>query len=182
MEILSTNTSKSNILTELMVVFGGVFLLFAASQIEIPLKPVPINLGTVAVMLLGLTYTPPRALESLFIWLGLAAIGLPVLAGFNGGLPRFAGPTAGYLMGYVTAAYLMAVLKEKYALNSWLSDALLCLMGTVIVFSLGVAWLSQLIGLENALLGGVLPFILPGFVKAGLLCTALQIIRHYRRG
>jgi biotin transport system substrate-specific component len=181
MNILSTIKSKSTIGNELMVVLGGVLLLFAASQIEIPLKPVPINLGTVAVMLIGLTYTPQRVLETFFLWFGLVAIGLPLLAGFNGGLAKFAGPTAGYLMGYVTAAYLMATLKEKFSLNSWGSDALLCLMGTLIVYCLGVMWLSQLIGFENALISGVLPFILPGVVKAGLLCVGLQIIRHYRR-
>ncbi|MBP9692361.1 MAG: biotin transporter BioY [Alphaproteobacteria bacterium] len=181
MNILSTIKSKSTIGTELMVVLGGVLLLFAASQIEIPLKPVPINLGTVAVMLIGLTYTPRKVIESFFMWFGLAAIGLPLLSSFGGGIAKFAGPTGGYLMGYVTAAYLMATLKEKYSLNSWISDALLTLMGTVILYVLGVAWLTYLIGFTNALMHGLLPFILPGIVKGGLLCVGLQIVRHYRR-
>ncbi len=182
MKILSTIKSQSSVWNELMVVLGGVILLFAASQIEIPLKPVPITLQTVAVMLIGLTYTPRRAVEAHLIWLGLAAVGLPVLSGFAGGLAYFGGPTLGYLVGFVLSVYVMAMLKEKYSLNSWISDALLCLLGTVIVFSLGVAWLSQLIGFSNALMHGVVPFILPGLVKAGLLCTALQIIRHYKAG
>ncbi|MBS0271147.1 MAG: biotin transporter BioY [Proteobacteria bacterium] len=165
-----------------MVVFGGVMLLFAASQIEIPLQPVPITLQTVAVMLIGLTYTPRHALQSLLIWLGLAAAGLPVLSGFAGGFAYFGGPTLGYLVGFVISVYLMATFKQRFSLNSWTSDVMLCLMGTAILFSLGVAWLSRLIGLENAITHGVLPFILPGIVKAGLLCTALQIIRHYKRG
>ena len=182
MQILSTVKSKSTVLNELMVVFGGVLLLFAVSQVEIPLKPVPINLLTVGVMLIGLTYTPRRALESHLAWIGLAAAGLPVLAGFSGGLDRLAGPTAGYIVGCVTAAVLMATLKEKFSMNSWISDALLCCLGTIIVYSLGVAWLSQLIGFSNAFMSGVVPFILPGIVKAGLLCTTLQILRHYKRG
>jgi biotin transport system substrate-specific component len=182
MKILSIDLSKSNILNELMVVFGGVALLFAASQIEIPLKPVPITLQTVAVMLIGLTYTPRQALESFLIWFGLAAIGFPVLSGLAGGIGHLSGPTAGYLSGFIISAYLMAVIKQKFSLNSWKSDVSLCLMGTVIVLSLGVTWLTQLMGAENAFLGGVLPFIFPGIVKAGLLCTALQIVRHYKRG
>ena len=64
MEILSTIKSKSKSLNEIMVVLGGVILLFAASQVEIPLQPVPITLQTVAVMLIGLTYSPRRAVES----------------------------------------------------------------------------------------------------------------------
>ncbi|OJW47572.1 MAG: hypothetical protein BGO67_04290 [Alphaproteobacteria bacterium 41-28] len=182
MDILSTIKSKSTVLNELMVVFGGVLLLFAVSQVEIPLKPVPINLLTVGVMLIGLTYTPRRALESHLVWIGLAAAGFPVLAGFSGGLDRLVGPTGGYILGCATSAVLMSVLKEKFSLNSWISDVLLCGLGTIIVFILGVAWLSQLVGFTNALMHGLVPFILPGIVKAGLLCTALQILRHYKRG
>src|SRR3990167_9654210 len=99
MDILSTVKTKPSALHELMITLGGVALLFAASQVEIPLYPVPVNLQTVVVMLIGLTYTPRRALESHLIWLGLAAVGLPVLSGFGGGLPHFTGPTAGYLVG-----------------------------------------------------------------------------------
>lgn len=181
MNILSTIKSKSTIGNELMVVLGGVLLLFAASQIAIPLKPVPITLQSVAVMLIGLTYSPKRALESILLWYGLIAVGFPLLAGFVGGIDRFVGPAGGYLAGFALAAYLMAFLKEKYSLNSWISDALLTLMGTVILYVLGVAWLTYLIGFENALISGLLPFILPGIVKGGLLCVGLQIVRHYRR-
>ncbi|HUX80488.1 MAG TPA: biotin transporter BioY [Alphaproteobacteria bacterium] len=182
MQILSTIKSKSPVLNELMVVFGGVLLLFAASQVEIPLKPVPITLQSVAVMLIGLTYSPRRALESILIWFGLAAAGLPVLSGFGGGIAHFTGPTLGYLIGFLIAPYLMATLKEKYSLNTWVSDALLCLMGTLILYFTGVTWLTYLIGFSNAVMHGLVPFILPGIVKAGLLCTALQILRHYKRG
>jgi biotin transport system substrate-specific component len=169
-------------LNEILVVLGGVLLLFAASQVEIPLKPVPITLQTVAVMLIGLTYTPRRAVEAHLIWLGLGAAGLPVFAGFAGGIACFSGPTLGYLVGFVVSSYVMATMKEKYALNTWISDAGLCILGTLIVYTLGVIWLSQLIGFSNAIMHGVVPFILPGLVKAGLLCTSLQILRHYRRG
>lgn len=182
MQFLSDVKSKTIVWKELMTVLGGVILLFAASQVEIPLNPVPITLQTVAVMLIGLTYSPRRAVESHLIWLGLGAVGIPVFSGFAGGMSHVVGPTAGYMAGFVVSTFLMATLKEKFSLNSWRSDVLLCLMGTLIVYSLGVAWLSYLIGIEGAFVHGFLPFILPGFVKAGLLCTALQILRHYRRG
>jgi biotin transport system substrate-specific component len=173
-------TTKSKTLNDLIVVFGGVILLFAASQIEIPLKPVPITLQTVSVMLIGLTYSPRKALETHLLWLGLGVAGLPVLAGLGSGIAHFSGPTAGYLVGFVLSTYVMALIKEKFELNSFLSDAMLCLMGTVIVFACGVIWLSQLIGNMNALMVGVVPFIIPGVVKAGILCSALQILRHFK--
>lgn len=182
MKFLDITRVKGDVLNELLVVLGGVALLFGGSQVEIPLKPVPINLMTVAVMLIGLTYTPRKAIESLLIWIGLGAVGFPVFSGFGGGIHHLMGPTAGYIAGCTLAAFLMATLKEKFTLNSLVFDALLCLLGTSLVFLLGVAWLSNLIGFEGAVVHGFLPFILPGFLKAGLLCAGLQIIRYYRRG
>ncbi len=173
--------ATSKVWNELLVVFGGVFLLFAASQIEIPLEPVPITLQTVAVMLIGLTYSPRRAVEAILLWVGLCAAGVPVLAGFSGGLAKLIGPTGGYIAGFLVAAFVMAALKQKLSLNSWRSDAVLTLLGTLIIYTSGVLWLSHLIGVENAFYHGVVPFILPGLVKAGLLCTALQLLRHVRR-
>lgn len=182
MAFLVAIKTKSKTLNDVLAVLGGVVLLFAASQVEIPLKPISITLQTVAVMLIGLTYTPRRALESHLIWIGLGAIGCPMFYGFSGGMGVLVGPTAGYIAGFVVSTYLMATLKEKLSLNGWRNDMLLCLMGTVIIFALGLFWLSLLVGLPNAFIYGIVPFILPGLVKAGLLCTALQILRHYRRG
>lgn len=181
MEVLSVIKSKSKSLQDVMVVVGAVILLFAASQVEIPLKPISITLQTVAVMLIGLTYTPRRALEAHLAWIGLGALGFPMFYGFSGGGHILVGPTAGYIVGFVVSTYFMATLKEKFSLKGWFYDALLCLMGTIIIFVFGVIWLSYLIGFSNALIHGVLPFILPGVVKAALLCTGLQILRSYRR-
>ena len=69
MYFLSTLKAKSTPLYDLFIVCGGVLLLFAASQVEIPLHPVPITLQTVAVMLIGLTYTPRHALQAHMLWL-----------------------------------------------------------------------------------------------------------------
>lgn len=167
--------------SELLVIFGGTALLCAASQIEIPLEPVPVTLQTVAVMLIGLTYSPRRAVEVIGLWIALAAAGFPVLAQFSGGIPPLIGPTGGYIAGFVLAVYCMATLKQKFSLKSWKADVLLTLLGTCIVYLTGFLWLSHFIGPSNALHYGIVPFILPGFIKGGLLCTALQILRHARR-
>jgi biotin transport system substrate-specific component len=174
-------SAKSKSLTDLWIVLGGVALLFAGSQIEIPVQPVPITLQTVAVMLIGLTYSPRKAFEAHLLWLGLACVGLPVLSGFGSGFAHLTGPTAGYLIGFVVSATLMAFLKEKLELNSMVADAVLCLVGTGIVFTFGLIWLSKLIGFNAAVTHGFMPFILPGFLKAGILCSALQIVRYWKK-
>src|SRR3990167_4034185 len=122
MKFFAKAQTNSTFLTELLTVMGGAFLLFAASQVEIPLRPVPITLQTVAVMLIGLTYSSRQGLKAYLLWFGMGVAGLPVFSGFGCGIVHFAGPTGGYLMGFVIASFVMATLKEKLSLNSWKSD------------------------------------------------------------
>lgn len=181
MNTLTTFQAKSTLWTQALAVLGGALLLFACSQIQIPLHPVPITLQTVAVMVLGLTYSPRRVLQTYGLWLGLAALGVPVLAGLAGGYGALMGVSAGYFIGFVLASFSMAFLKEKLALNSWKADLALVTLGSVCVFACGLTWLTHLIGWNQALLYGLYPFIVPGLIKAGVLCSVLQVVRQ-RRG
>lgn len=182
MQRLTAFQTKSILWTDLMMVIGGALLLFACSQIRIPLHPIPITLQTVAVMIVGLTYSPRRVLETYGLWLGLAALGVPVLSGLSGGYGVLMGPSAGYFVGFVLASYSMAFLKKQLALNSWKGDLMLVLWGSFCVFFCGVSWLAHAIGWHDAFVYGLYPFILPGIVKAGVLCTALQVVRQRHRG
>ena len=181
MKLFVKTQSNSLFLIEFFTVAAGAVLLFAASQVEISLHPVPINLQTVAVMLIGLILSPRQGLKAYLLWFGMGAAGFPVLSGFGCGIAHFAGPTGGYLLGFVVASFIMATLKEKLSLNSWKSDASLVTLGTAIVFVCGVFWLSRLIGWSAAFYGGVVPFIFPGIIKGALLCSSLQIVRYARQ-
>lgn len=178
MSIFVKTKEKQTVLQDLLLIAGGAILLFAASQVDIPLKPVPITLQTVGSALIGLTYSPRRALGSHLLWIGAAALGLPVLHGFSSGI---IGPTAGYIFGMAASAYGMSLVKQKFDLNSFFYDTLLTLMGTGVVFFFGILWLAEFIGLGAAITQGLLPFILPGIAKAGVLCLALQAVRQARR-
>ena len=156
----------------------GVLLLTALSQVSIPLEPVPVTLQTVAVMLLGLTYSPAVAVKAVLAYLGLGALGVPVFASFSSGAWILTGKTAGYLWGFAVAAGLMAYLKDRFELQSvWRHDLLLCLIGTLVIFVIGVSWLSLLIGPQAAITYGLVPFILPGLAKALLLVGARRALR-----
>lgn len=163
---------------ELAFVISGTVLLAVASKIFIPLKPVPITLQPTAVLLLALTYTQRRAFQSVLLWIGMGAAGLPVFATANIGLPI--GPTAGYIYSYLLITALIPYLREKIAVKSWFADMGLCLIATLINFGLGISWLSTFIGFEKAIEMGLLPFIIPGIIKAGLLCGALKALRAYK--
>jgi biotin transport system substrate-specific component len=150
----------------------GVLLMVAASKICIPIKPVPITLGSAAALLLGLTYTPRAAFETLAIWLGLAACGLPVISS-----PALLGPSSGYLLGCLIAAPMMAYLLQKTAHSAWFL-LLTVLLGNIIIYGCGIAWLTNYMDLLAAVQVGFLPFILPGCVKALLLAAGVRLVRQ----
>lgn len=148
------------------MVVVGVGLLAASSHLAIPMVPVPITLQTLAVTVVGATYGWRLGVLTVLIWLGLAALGLPVLSG-SSGLSAFTGPTAGYLLAFPFAAGLTAWLvargwgaqRPAMAFVAFLGGNALCL-------ALGWSWLALNIGALPALMHGVLPFIPGALIKA----------------
>lgn len=169
---MALNEKAHPLAKEALFVVAGAFLLTLLSQVSIPLEPIPVNLQTVGVLVIGLTYAPRAAFLSMVTFLMMGAAGMPVFSNFSGGAHIFAGPTAGYLLSFPVAAGMMALLKERFALNSrWHLLALACL-GQTLVFMGGVGFLAHLIGPKNALLVGFLPFLLPGIAKT-IITTAM---------
>ncbi len=153
----------------------GILLLAAASKICIPITPVPITLGSAAVLLIGLTYTPRAAFETVAGWLGLAAFGLPVISS-----PALLGPSSGYFMGFLIAAPTMAYLLQKTERPSAWFLLSMVLLGNFIIYSLGITWLLNYMDLLAAARVGLFPFILPGCIKAVLLATGIRLVRKKR--
>ncbi len=173
--------SLQNTYTSLFKLAVGVILLFACSQLTIPMQPVPITLQTVAVMLIGLTFSPTEAMRTVGTFLVLGAVGLPVFAGFNSGVVYMFGKTGGYLFGFLLAAVTMAHLQYK-APKTILNTVLTCLVGLGVLYTCGVLWLSTFVGLKPAFAHGLAPFVLGELVKATLLSGALVSINYFRRG
>ncbi len=155
----------------------GVGLLFACSQIQIPLKPVPITLQTVAIMLIGLTYKPRQAFEVIFAYLLLGATGVPVFSEFSGGYAYLLGPTGGYFVGFLVAAPLTAWIFSKITHKTWGGIFASCIVGQAMIYIFGVAWLTKFIGFDAAIQSGVVPFILPGVFKTILLASIVKALR-----
>lgn len=177
MKVASFVASNINIRSESLKVVLGSLLLFASGQIAIPLEPVPIVMTTVGVMLIGLLYERRTALLAVLAYISAGAVGLPVFQGFAGGIIHLYGPTAGYIIGFAFAVLVMTLLREKFGLKSFWGMLLNCTIGTLVIFIPGVLWLTILMGFQDALKFGVMPFIIPGVLKAFCLTGALQIIQ-----
>jgi biotin transport system substrate-specific component len=165
---------RSSTVTQVLM---GVLGLSLMSQITIPLNPVPITLQTVAVLLIGLVYRRKEAFLTMASYLALGSVGLPIFANYSGGIAKLLSPVGGYYVGFMLAVVIMAYVREKISKDTLVSDIGLSFLGSAILYTLGVAWLAYFIGFVPALMGGVVPFILPGLVKSVLLGGILRYVR-----
>jgi len=140
---------------------------------SVPLGPVPLSLCTLMLYLAAWVLSPGRVLAAVTVYVLLGAAGLPVFAGFLGGMGRLAGPTGGYILGYLPLSVVCA----------WFVRRRLCLLGmvlgTVVLYAVGTFWFCVQTGTAagGALAVCVLPFLPGDFMKIGaarLLGPALR--------
>jgi biotin transport system substrate-specific component len=153
-----------------LAVIGSILLTLSA-KIQVPFWPVPMTMQTFVVLVLGVAYGWRLAGATVLLYLAQGALGLPVFAG-GGGPAYIAGPTGGYLVGFLLAAIAVGWLAERGWARSWTSTLAAMLIGTAIIFACGIGWLSTLIGLPKAISAGLVPFLLSEAVKIAL-ATAL---------
>lgn len=158
------------------VVLGTLFLALA-SYVEVPMLPVPVNMQTFAVALIGALYGWRLGAVTVVAWLGQAALGMPVLSGGAAGAHHFVGPTAGYLFAFPLAAALSGWLAER----GWNGNRVVfafvgMLLSNAACLVLGAAWLAAMIGLEPAIVHGVTPFLVGAVLKSALGAAILKLL------
>lgn len=157
-------------------IMAAIICVVGPITIPIPFGPVPISLATLVMFLSVYVLGTRRALAAAALYLLIGAIGVPVLSGFSGGIARFAGPTGGYLIGYLPM--VLAAGLFHYKLGDRTGRKVLCsvlgmILGTLICYSLGTAWfcISASLELRQALIACVVPFLPADAVK--IACAAL---------
>ncbi len=162
-------------LRDLLLVFTGSVLVALLAQVRIPLPftPVPITGQTFGVLLIGASLGSKRGAASLLLYLAEGLAGLPAFAGGASGFSALAGPTGGYLIGFVAAAYLVGLLAERGLDRRFLSALPIFLAGEAVIYLFGVSWLSILIGVQKAFVDGLFPFLVGDGLK--LIAAALTL-------
>ncbi|HEX6981687.1 MAG TPA: biotin transporter BioY [Balneolaceae bacterium] len=151
----------------LCAVFVALTAVFA--QIEIPLPYVPISGQTLAVGLTAIVVGSRLGALTMLCYVALGAAGAPVFAGFGSGMQVLAGPTGGYILGFIFAAFVTGFMLEKNGFT--LKMALFAnIIGMMIILIFGVIRLKYVTGLgwNEALAAGVYPFVITGVIKAFL--------------
>lgn len=151
----------------------GTAIMAIAAKIQVPFYPVPMNLQTLAVFGIAAAFGRNLAVATMLLYLLEGFAGLPVFAGPAAGPAYFTGPTAGYLAGFVIAAFIVGTAADKGWSQSAGKMFGAMLVADVIVFALGFAWLATLIGSTKAFEFGVAPFVLADILKIAIASLAV---------
>ena len=151
-------------------VMAAVICVLGPISMAIPISPVPISLASMAVYLAVTVLGMKLGTLSCLIYLLLGLVGLPVFSGGSAGAAKLFGPTGGYLVGYLFLALIAGAFVGRYTENKWKSIAFAALgmvLGTMVLYALGTAWLAYSAGMDfqAALWAGVIPFIPGDLVK-----------------
>lgn len=184
---MNTESSKANkklttYQLTLTAVMTAVICVLSPISLSIPISPVPISLGSMAVYLAVTVLGMKLGTISCGLYLLLGLIGLPVYAGGSAGADKLFGPTGGYLIGFLFLALIAGAFvgrfPEKKGKNIAFAMAGMVL-GTIVLYILGTAWLAYSAGMDfqAALWAGVIPFIPGDLVKMVAAVLVGNILR-----
>ncbi len=162
--------------TVIVSIFTALTIL--GGYIAIPLGPVSMVLSNFVILLSGLLLGSRRGTAVAFTYLLLGTLGLPVFAGGTSGIAHIIGPTGGYLLGYLPAAFITGMISE-YKKRSLIKDALALTSGALCIYALGLPWLKFSLDMSwiNTLYAGMLPF-LPGDAVKIIAAAVIGIKMH----
>jgi biotin transport system substrate-specific component len=165
--------------TDLVTILGATALTALAAQISIPVpgSPVPVTGQTFAVLLAAAAIGPVRSMLAQILYVGLAFLGLPVLAGASGGAQVVFGATGGYLVGFIAASYVVGTLARRGWSRTPVRVAVAYVLGSLVIYAFGVVGLSLVTGqsLAWSVDNGVTPFLLGDLLKAALAAGVLPL-------
>jgi biotin transport system substrate-specific component len=173
--LLWPQTSSNTMLRNVALAILGSAVVAIAAQINIPLPVVPLTMQTLAVLAIGAAYGARLGAATLALYAIEGAAGLPVFAQMKAGAGVIAGPTGGYIIGFILAAALVGYLAEQGWSRSIPKMIVACLLGAIVLYIPGLVWLHQFAnGWAQTFEWGITPFIAGDIVKAILAALGFQ--------
>jgi biotin transport system substrate-specific component len=179
---------RSGLVTDVLLVLAGTGFVALAAQVsfELPFTPVPLTGQTFAVVLVGAALGALLGLASLGLYLFVGALGAPVYSEGSHGWDVLTGPTGGYIVGFVIAAFLIGALAQRRWDRRFSSAVAAMLTGNVVIYLVGLPWLAadQGLGFEDTLEAGLYPFVVGDLLKlylaGALLPGAWRLVERLR--
>ncbi|MEQ8442696.1 MAG: biotin transporter BioY [Alphaproteobacteria bacterium] len=161
----------------LLLVVGGSLLLWLSAKVHVPFYPVPMTFQSMVAIMIGMAFGPRLGAATVLLYLAEGAVGMPVFSGTPErgiGLAYMSGPTGGYLLGFVLAAFGTGLLAQHGFGRTILSTALAMAVGIMLIYLPGLLWLGVLFGWDSAILElGLWPFLTADLAKL-LLAACLM--------
>jgi biotin transport system substrate-specific component len=167
-----------NVARNVLVALVGTLALTISAKVQIPFWPVPMTMQSFVVLVIGMAFGARLGTATVLLYLLEGAAGLPVFAGTpekGVGLPYMMGPTGGYLLGFVVAAWACGWMAERGFDRSPLKALAAMSVGHAVIFAFGFVWLAQIMGVEKAFTVGVAPFWAATIAKTLLGVIALPL-------
>ena len=154
----------------------------AQMKIQLPFTPIPITLQTFFVILSGAYLGWNKGVFSNLLYICAGLSGLPIFSGFGSGIIHLFGPTGGYIFGFVFAAGIAGILKNKGWTKNFNMSLLLMIFSTIVIYLIGILWLGFYVDFENVIKMGIIPF-LPGdtlkiILGAILLSNSTKLVHN----
>jgi len=176
--VLDKPTTVKSVVRELSIAAVGALFLAVTACVRVPLPftPVPVTMQTFGIFTLGV-FLGRKAFFCVLVYLAGGTVGgLPIFA--NGA--AFFGPTGGYLISFPFAALVVGYFCEKRQGNIFVKYFVSVLLAEVIIYSLGLLWLSHFVGWDSVLHFGLYPFVIGDIFKIFLIASILPQLLKYR--
>ena len=166
----------------LIAMMTAITCILAPLSIPIPVSPVPISLTNLVLLISVYILGWKDASISFIIYLLLGLAGLPVFSGFSGGLGKIAGPTGGYLAGFIFMTVIAGLAVDIFS-GKRLPAVIGMALGTAVAYAFGTAWLAIQMDLTfiSALSIGVLPYLAGDTLKIILAVIAGPMLQKRLR-
>jgi biotin transport system substrate-specific component len=152
----------------------GSALLAISAKAQVPFYPVPMTLQTLVVLVIGAAYGWRLGAATVALYLAEGLAGLPVFAGPAAGPAYMAGPTGGFLVGFLFAALTTGWMAERGWDRSLLRVVAMMALGHAVIFAFGLAWLATLMPAAKAWAVGAAPFAAATLLKTALAAALMQ--------
>jgi biotin transporter BioY len=184
--LIDAAVSRTGLLKDAVLVIGFACLTAAFAQISFWIGPVPITGQTFAVLVAGALLGSRRGALSQLSYLAIGATGIPYWFALGGppGIARLAGPTGGYLIGFVAVAFVVGRLSERgWDRRVWTAVPVM-LAGEIVLYIFGLLWLLHFVTAANVLEVGFYPFIAGDMIKVAAAALVLPagwlMLRRFR--
>jgi len=182
-EVILPRTGQAMRVKQIILVLAGIAALALAAKIKIPMIPVPMTMGTFAVLSIGAAYGMRLGLATIIGYMLIGALGFDVFAGSSAetfGMTYMMGGTGGYLVGYVLAVLALGYAARQGWDRSIGKMALAMILGNILIYVPGLIWLAGLYGTDAPIFAwGLTPFLLGDLVKLALAALLLPAIWRF---